>query len=53
MFYEIIYLREVLDQPFGAWDPSINSQDRDHCMPIITSRYVIIKNPPIFSKAAT
>lgn len=32
-----VFIREVVSQPLGAWDPSINSQDRDHSMPIITS----------------
>lgn len=32
-----LYIRQVIDQPSSAWNPSINPADRDHCMPIITS----------------
>jgi poly(A) polymerase Pap1 len=32
-----VYIRQVIDQPNSAWNPSVNPGDRDHAMPIITS----------------
>jgi len=32
-----VFIRQVADQPMGAWNPNLNNQDRDHVMPIITS----------------
>ncbi|XP_023331331.1 poly(A) polymerase alpha isoform X2 [Eurytemora carolleeae] len=32
-----VYIRQVMDQPSSAWNPSVNAGDRDHVMPIITS----------------
>ncbi len=32
-----VYIKRVDNQPYTAWNPAMNHQDRDHSMPIITS----------------